>query len=166
MAKFGLSESQIQEQLVNLLHLYASPDVCWWACPNGDFRHPRVGARLKRQGVRPGASDLMFVVEHMFHGLELKSDTGSQTDTQREFARSLEKAGGVYHIAYGLNEAFDVLRDIGVFRPDFVPAIAAMQLRKMRINQGALNAIDIKRSPRRSRNNATTKLNLRAARYR
>jgi len=114
-AKLTLPESKLQEAVVALLKLYARQDICWWACPNGDYRHPAVGARLKRQGVKPGAADLMFVIDNMFHGLELKTEIGVMTANQQDYARELQRAGGVFHVAYGLQEALEVLRDIEAF---------------------------------------------------
>jgi hypothetical protein len=110
-----LSEAQIQEQAVKLLRLFGRQDICWWACPNGDWRTPRSGARLKRQGVRPGASDLMLMIDRVFHGLEIKAQKGTQTDSQKSFERDLARAGGVYHLAYGLEETLVVLTDIDAF---------------------------------------------------
>lgn len=111
-----MSEDALQQHVVLLLRVYARYDICWWACPNGEQRSRTTGIRLKAQGVLPGAADLMFVVDHIFHGLELKTETGKQSEEQRGFETSLTNAGGVYHIAYGLDEALEVLRDMDVFR--------------------------------------------------
>jgi len=112
-----ISESALQIQLVKLLHLHARQDIAWWSVPNEGWRSARMGKRLKDMGMRPGASDLMFLIERMFHGVELKTEIGTQTETQKSFEAYITRAGGVYHIAYGLAEAIDVLEDIGVFRP-------------------------------------------------
>ena len=117
-----MREDKVQEELTALLNSFARNDICWWCCPNGDWRPPQVGARLKRQGVRPGASDMMFVISGVFHGLELKTETGTQSESQFAFQQLLERAGGVYHIARGLREAIAVLQKLGVFRVDISSA--------------------------------------------
>src|SRR5262245_32804059 len=116
-AKPRYLEGAIQEKIVELLQMFGRQDICWWACPNGDYRNPRVGERLRRQGVKQGASDLMLMIDHIFHALELKSDIGEQQTTQKLWGAELEMAGGVYHIAYGIEEAINVLTDIGAFKP-------------------------------------------------
>lgn len=111
-----MPEGKLQEAVVQLLRLHGRYDIVWWACPNGEWRSVVTGARLKRQGVRAGATDLMFVIGRMFHGLELKTEVGKQSDSQKQFELDLVRAGGVYHLAHGLREAIDVLNDLDVFR--------------------------------------------------
>ena len=113
-----MSEAQLQTHVCKLLNAYGRYQICWWACPNGEQRNPKTAQRLKQQGVRAGAADLMFVIDNLFHGLELKTETGVVSKAQLQFKEDLERAGGVYHVAYGLNEAIIVLTDIDAFRPN------------------------------------------------
>jgi hypothetical protein len=113
-----MSETELQAQLVKLLEAYGRYDICWWACPNGEWRGWKAGKRLKLLGVRAGASDLMFMIDHMFHVVELKTETGSLSKSQEQFKEDLERAGGIFHCAYGLNEAIACLTDIEAFRPN------------------------------------------------
>jgi len=106
-------------QLVELLRLYAREDVLWFSIPNEGFRSPRYGKRLKDMGMKPGAADLIFLIDRIFHAVELKILKGTQIETQKNFETNVVRAGGVYHLARGFDEALDVLVDIGAFRPGF-----------------------------------------------
>jgi hypothetical protein len=113
----ALSESALQEHIVKLLNAYARHDICWWHCPNGDLRAWKVGARLKQAGLRPGVADLNFVIDGRFHALELKTEIGTLSGKQLAFAEDLERAGGIFHSAFGLDQALGVLLAISAFRP-------------------------------------------------
>lgn len=111
-----ISEIELQTAVVKLLHAYARPGVCWWHTPNGELRDGKTGARLKQIGVRPGVPDLAIVVDGRFHAIELKTEAGRMSSAQRVFAEELERAGGVFHVARGLDRAVKILKAIGVFR--------------------------------------------------
>ena len=112
-----MSEGVLQTHVCKLLNAYGRYDIAWWACPNGEQRNPKTAARLKQQGVRAGAADLMLVIDHLFHGLELKTELGHLSKAQEQFQEDLERAGGIYHVAYGLGEAVGILTDIEAFKP-------------------------------------------------
>jgi len=83
------------------------------AIPNGGWRRPETGAKLKRQGVRRGFPDLILpVAKGKYHGLfiELKRLKGGHVESlQRDWADSL-KAQGYYHaFCYGFEQAKSVL---------------------------------------------------------
>ena len=114
-----LSEQTLQEQVVHLLRAYARPDIAWWHCPNGARLNSwKVKKDLKAMGVQPGASDLMFVIDERFHGVELKTEIGVVSDDQLTFKENVERAGGFYHAAFGLNQAIGVIQGISAFRPN------------------------------------------------
>lgn len=111
-----MSEAALQANVVKLLQAYARHDVCYWHCPNGEIRNHKVGAKLKLAGVRAGAADLMFVIDGQFHALELKTEIGTLSGKQFQFQEDLERAGGLFHVAFGLDQAIGVLRGLDVFR--------------------------------------------------
>ena len=100
-----------------LLQSYCRPGVCWFAVPNGEWRAPRTAARLKAQGVRPGAPDLVVVANGRFHGVEIKRDRGRTSDAQDAFGAEIERAGGGYHVCRGLQETVLCLAELGLFLP-------------------------------------------------
>lgn len=121
-----MSEAALQTHICKLLNAYGRQDICWFAVPNGEKRSPKTAARLKQQGVRPGASDLCFIIDGTFHGLELKTETGRMSQAQEQFQENTNRAGGLYCCAYGLNEAIAMLIDISAFRPNIHINVAGL----------------------------------------
>lgn len=113
-----MTEAELQIHVVKLLAAYGRPDICFWHCPNGELRSKSVGARLKAAGVRPGVSDLNFVVDGRFHAVELKIQGGKVSAAQLAFKEDLERAGGFFHVAFGLDQAIGLLKGLSVFRPN------------------------------------------------
>jgi len=103
------SEHQIQAALVEVLRVSAYPGVFWWAVPNGGKRAIGTAVRLKAEGVRAGVPDLVFIINGLTHGLEMKKRGGSQSLAQKAAQIAWEAAGGVYAVARGVDEALDVL---------------------------------------------------------
>jgi hypothetical protein len=122
-----MSEQALQQQIVKLLNAYARPDICWFAVPNGELRNYRTGVKLKAAGLRAGASDLAFIIEGRFHAVELKTEIGTLSAKQLSFREDLERAGGFFHTAFGLDQALGVLKGINAFRPgiSFSSAVSA-----------------------------------------
>jgi hypothetical protein len=113
-----MSEAVLQTHCAKLLYAYGRNDICWFAVPNGEKRSLKTAARLKQQGVLPGAADICFVIDHLFHGVELKTEIGKMSKVQHQFKEDCERAGGHYHVAFGLEQAVKVLIDIEAFRPN------------------------------------------------
>lgn len=75
---------------------YKLPVFALFAVPNGGARDPITGSRLKAEGVRPGAYDLILAkAAKEYHGLfiEMKVGNNKPTDTQEEFGAYLVGAG-------------------------------------------------------------------------
>lgn len=75
--------------------------------PNGGKRNAREGARFKAMGVRAGFPDLsLYVPKGEYHGLfvELKTDKGQQTDSQKRFERLLTERGYKYTVCRNFEE--------------------------------------------------------------
>ena len=84
-----------------------------FAIPNGGARNAVTGARLKEEGVVAGVADLFLSVPGGdLHGLyiEMKTDKGCQSKSQKEFQASVTSAG------YG----YFVCRSV----PDFISAVS------------------------------------------
>lgn len=111
------SEAQIQRALVEYLDWAALPDCVWFSCPNGGYRLKTEAARFKGLGVKAGVPDMVFVRNGIAHGLELKTPTGRLTPAQINFLEAWRKAGGRAQVAFGLDEAINVLNAWGLVRP-------------------------------------------------
>jgi hypothetical protein len=63
-----------------------------------------IADRLIR-GAEAGTADLIGVYRGVPVAMEIKTDTGRQTATQRDWAERWEAAGGVYRVIRGYNDA-------------------------------------------------------------
>jgi hypothetical protein len=150
------SEASLQMQIVKLLQAYGRPDICWWHCPNGAVLPWKVAKEMKALGVRAGAADMMFVVDGTFHGVELKTEIGVVSTEQLQFREDLERAGGYFHAAFGLDEAIGVIKGINAFRPNISLSTAddgrgaRRRPWEAKANQAA-NAAPVKSSPRETK---------------
>lgn len=82
--------------------------------PNGGYRNPREAAKLKRMGVMPGVADLCLAYSSGgYHSLwiELKrrKPKGIVTPNQKEFLKNMRAVGSCTAIAYGWEEAKEVI---------------------------------------------------------
>ena len=109
-------EAQLQRAVIDHLHLRAKPDVLWLHCPNGGRRDLREAARLKREGVLAGASDILAWHNGNSFALELKAEGGRPADAQLEFMARFNKAGGHSAIAEGIDRALACLEAWGLLR--------------------------------------------------
>lgn len=89
----------------------------FWATPNAARRSPRLGAELKRQGMRAGVGDISALSpDGRYHELELKSERGRLSPAQRERVRTMNDLGHSMEVAYGLDEALAKLMAWGAIR--------------------------------------------------
>jgi hypothetical protein len=80
-----------------------------FAIPNGGARSKTTGARLKKEGVVSGVSDLILMLpSHQYHALciEMKTDekNSRQRDSQREWQLAVESQGYKYIICRTYDE--------------------------------------------------------------
>ncbi len=82
--------------------------------PNGEYRTPTTGKRLKAQGVRAGVPDLFLAVTTKDFGglwIELKSQNGRVRPEQHEWIKKLQLHGYSAHVCYGWQHAAKVICD-------------------------------------------------------
>ena len=100
-----MTEKQIQNAI--LREFGTRPDMRLWRQNTGAAR---VGRRFIRFGV-PGQADLTGILPGGRRlEIEVKSDTGRQTDDQRNFQNMIERFGGLYVLARSVD---DVRRALG-----------------------------------------------------
>lgn len=91
------TEDNIQELIINAARLYY-PKSLLFSIPNGGKRNAREAARLKRQGVTAGVSDLIFIHKGKVYFFEVKSPDGKQSLLQNQFQKFIELQGLRYFI--------------------------------------------------------------------
>lgn len=95
-------EHQIQTGIVHYLRLRGYLVL---AVPNGGARDFRTGRRLKDEGVLAGVSDLIVIQAGKVCFVEVKTPTGRQSDSQKEFQKSVEAKGYEYLIWRSIKDA-------------------------------------------------------------
>jgi hypothetical protein len=94
----SVSEHHLQRCVADFLALALPPDAVFCSIPNGGLRDKGTAAKLKAEGLQPGAPDLLIVWQGKPFGVELKTDTGRLSQEQQAFSERWTLAGGVYTV--------------------------------------------------------------------
>jgi hypothetical protein len=105
-----MTEDQLQQQII----LYYNNTYCLktaekrgiiFAVPNGGSRHFLEAKKLKQTGLLAGVSDLILITPNgkiMF--IELKTEKGIQSDSQKDFESRIKLLGYKYHLIRSIDE--------------------------------------------------------------
>jgi hypothetical protein len=107
------SESQIQATFMDLVNRYAGPKVIVVSIPNEGKRSASTGGKLKKQGMTPGAADVVATWARYPVYLEFKTATGTQSKEQEAFQIAAYEAGVPYHVVRDAYQAYDLLEQHG-----------------------------------------------------
>lgn len=83
-----------------------------FAIPNGGHRHPSVGAKMKREGVRAGVPDCFLAIpKGKYHGLFIEHKWGKNQLTldQKVWRSKLERYNYMYLVSRSFEETQDNL---------------------------------------------------------
>jgi hypothetical protein len=117
-------EDIIHAAIVQHLELRGQPGLVYWHTPNGsklggartNSGVPLAAIRLKKMGLRPGVSDLVFLYRGKFFALELKSPGQRPTETQDAFMDAVNNADGYATWSDDLDRALRILEAWGLLR--------------------------------------------------
>lgn len=88
------TEAAIQKACVDYLRILEGQGrATGFAVPNGEYRDKITAARLKAQGVRAGAPDLIVVVPGRVLFVEIKTQVGRLSPDQRAYHKTLSSLG-------------------------------------------------------------------------
>ena len=110
-----MSEYDIHTQTVEYLHALG-PQLkgYFFHVPNAGKHHVRYRQKLKRLGVKAGVPDLLFVVPGgRMACIELKSEKGKQSKSQKNFQKICESFEVPYVLARSPEEVAEALRRWG-----------------------------------------------------
>lgn len=101
-------EAKLQANCIRWFHLqYPLLNRLLFAVPNGEKRDVVTGAKLKRQGVIRGVSDLILLVPKKGFAslcIEMKTQKGIQSEEQVKWQKEVEKYRNRYVICRSLEE--------------------------------------------------------------
>ena len=114
--KISHEEADIQSEFFKVVPTFfpTLPDKLLFAVPNGGSRNKLEAINLKRQGLKPGISDVILLIPKKgFSSLcmEFKTSTGDQSDDQKEFQRQVEMCGGKYVIVRSVQKAIELMNN-------------------------------------------------------
>lgn len=116
-AKRIYPEAALQRGVVQFLTLAGTPRMVFFSIKNEGRRSEALGSEFKRQGMKPGASDLCVIAPgKMPLFLELKAKGGKQLPEQVAFQADVVMAECRYEIADSLDAATRILADYGAIR--------------------------------------------------
>lgn len=110
---FAPSESAVQRALLDWF-AWVLPDAVVFAVPNGGKRDKVTAAKMKREGILPGAPDLIVVWRGMVLFIEVKTQIGRLSVAQKVFRDAIEAQGLHYIVVRDTDELNVALRDRGV----------------------------------------------------
>ena len=107
------TEEQIQRQLLGWLKAVC-PSAIVFAVPNGEHRNKITAAKLKGQGVLPGAPDLVIAHDGVIAFVEVKRPKGRQSPAQIAFQDKCSEQRLPYGVVRGKGDLKAFLDDIGI----------------------------------------------------
>lgn len=111
------SEHSLQAQVLDYLAQNARLDVFAIAIPNAARRSPRMGARMKHEGLMPGCADLCILLQAgKVAWLEMKIAKGRQSVEQRGFEARCLRLNHPYAVAKSFEQASTFLKEIGALK--------------------------------------------------
>ncbi|MFT3952764.1 MAG: DUF5131 family protein [Oscillospiraceae bacterium] len=98
----------------NQIHIY--PELEWlYAIPNGGHRSIKTAVQLRKEGVKPGVSDLCLpAARGNFHGLyiEMKRISGGrESEDQKKFREFVTAQGYLAVVCKGAGEAIETIKN-------------------------------------------------------
>lgn len=108
-------ESDIQIACVRWFRLqYPKLAKLLISVPNGGRRDVVTGKILKAEGAVAGASDLLLLIHRGKYGclcIEMKTDVGKQSPSQKEWQEQTERYGNKYVICRSFEEFMNTVND-------------------------------------------------------
>ena len=110
-------EAAMQRAVFEHIEWRGKPGWRFWSTPNAARRSLRMGAELKRQGMKAGVGDVSAISPSgQYFELELKTAKGRLSPAQQERQDALRHSGVEVATAYGLDAALAILRRWGALR--------------------------------------------------
>ena len=112
--KLSKSENVLQAEIVqrfrnNYCLKHHNPRYQIFSVPNGGTRNKIEAMTLKATGLLSGVSDLIVVLPNRILFLELKTETGQQSDSQVEFSCIISVLGFEYYVIRSIDEFKNII---------------------------------------------------------
>jgi len=104
-----MTESKLQQEIYQWFQntyclKHHEPRLCIFSVPNGGTRNKLEAITLKSTGLLPGVSDLIVILPNKVLFIELKTETGIQSQVQKDFEERVAKLGQEYYLVQSLEQ--------------------------------------------------------------
>jgi len=101
------TESMIQKAILDYLNIISKKiPIYFFRAGSGAFQTAQ--GRYVKTG-RPGVPDIVMSCAGRFVGIEVKTKTGRQSQSQKQAEQDIKSAGGEYHIARSVDDVRKVI---------------------------------------------------------
>jgi hypothetical protein len=108
----------------NFLDKWLHADWRYTHFPAGELRHPKVGEKLKRMGLKTGWPDFQLIAPTgLFYALELKRQGEGLNEDQEAFAEFCRKNGIPHAVADTFKQVVETLNGWGCLRIKFAEVL-------------------------------------------
>ena len=108
-----MTEDQLQQKIViDFRNRNLKNDNLIFSIPNGGSRNPIEALKLKKTGTLAGVSDLIIMVPNRIIFLELKTESGIQSEVQKNFQNKVEALGFEYLLIRNLKQYEDLMQTL------------------------------------------------------
>ena len=83
-----------------------------FSVPNGGLRKASEATLLKREGLLTGASDVVIMLPHKVVFMEFKTDSGTQSQKQKDFQAVCGVLGLEYYLVWSSFEAVSLVKGL------------------------------------------------------
>lgn len=107
-------ESEIQKEIISFLQILENRGNIYFVRCNvfqGKIKRANGQDGFIKQA-KAGAPDIIICVNGKFVGFEVKTETGKQSDLQKEAEAKIKRAGGLYFIVRSVNQAITIINNI------------------------------------------------------
>ena len=102
-----MKESIIQKAVLDYLELFSRTHNIYYFRAGAGAVKTQQGRYFKTG--KAGLSDIIALFKGKFIGLEVKTKTGRQTQSQKKAEREIKEAGGEYHIVRSIADVKEIL---------------------------------------------------------
>lgn len=108
-----MTEDQLQQKIViDFRNRNLKNDNLIFAIPNGGSRNQLEAMKLKKTGTLAGVSDLIIMIPNKIIFLELKTEKGIQSDSQKLFQNKVNALGFEYCLIRNLKDYEELMQTL------------------------------------------------------
>jgi hypothetical protein len=135
MAKKNYTEHDLQVRCVKWFSFsYPQLAPLFFCVPNGAKRSHAEGVWMKTEGLKKGIADIILQMPNTVYSslnIEMKSETGTQKESQKDYQAYVEASGGCYRLCRSFEEFKEIVEHyVSLVAPTVMQRLDALQKEK------------------------------------